>query len=213
MRSKTLRRTSQFLALLSVDSFSIQQCLSNCHLFSFLVTSIHAPHAGCDRAILLSFHFLSHFNSRAPCGGRQLLVLKCQIFSRLQSTHPIRGATDYCTHHCSEVHNYFNPRTPCGGRHNAEGLDVPLFVTSIHAPTRGATIPGRSRCASIYILQFTHPMRGATDKLDLYTLSVTLQFTHPMQGGTLPAFVLPKQTDTSIHAPRMGGDCEKRHHP
>ena len=200
-----------------------------------LRTSIHAPHAGCDRAILLSFHFLSHFNSRAPCGGRQLLVLKCQIFSRLQSTHPIRGATvngcivmlsvllqsthpirgatDYCTHHCSEVHNYFNPRTPCGGRHNAEGLDVPLFVTSIHAPTRGATIPGRSRCASIYILQFTHPMRGATDKLDLYTLSVTLQFTHPMQGGTLPAFVLPKQTDTSIHAPRMGGDCEKRHHP
>jgi len=149
-----------------------------------LRTSIHAPHAGCDRAILLSFHFLSHFNSRAPCGGRQLLVLKCQIFSRLQSTHPIRGATvngcivmlsvllqsthpirgatDYCTHHCSEVHNYFNPRTPCGGRHNAEGLDVPLFVTSIHAPTRGATIPGRSRCASIYILQFTHPMRGAT---------------------------------------------------
>ena len=185
MRSKTLRRTSQFLALLSVDSFSTQQCLSNCHLFSFLVTSIHAPHAGCDRAILLSFHFLSHFNSRAPCGGRQLLVLKCQIFSRLQSTHPIRGATvngcivmlsvllqsthpirgatDYCTHHCSEVHNYFNPRTPCGGRHNAEGLDVPLFVTSIHAPTRGATIPGRSRCASIYILQFTHPMRGATE--------------------------------------------------
>ena len=84
-----------------------------------------------------------------------------QDTSPLQSTHPMRGATwytspKYVVHFSTSIHAphagcddgsgcsamlflTLQSTHPLRGRHNAEGLDVPLFVTSIHAPSRGAT--------------------------------------------------------------------------
>ena len=105
-------------------------------LFALFQTSIHAPHAGCDRAILLSFRFLSHFNSRTPCGVQHTQGEIMDDTLKLQFTHPLRGATRR-TKECFRQRRYFNPRTPCGVRQTNENRTL-----------------GR--------LQSTHLMRGAT---------------------------------------------------
>ena len=78
--------------------------------------SIHAPRAGCDRPRThgcVRGRRISIHAPRAGCdvGAGSQLALSQQF----QSTHPVRGATDYlCS--CHYKYHYFNPRTPCGVR-------------------------------------------------------------------------------------------------
>ena len=55
--------------------------------------SIHAPLAGCDIFILISFRCTIYFNPRTPCGVRHDCGTADGIFGVFQSTHPLRGAT------------------------------------------------------------------------------------------------------------------------
>ena len=169
--------------------------------------SIHAPHAGCDKRILLSF-------------------ISSLLF---QSTHPMRGATGKRIYGGFYIF-YFNPRTPCGVRHhirNNAGFNVnfnprtPCGVRhmdffyrlfrndiSIHAPHAGcdrsseapyerrSDFNPRTPCgvrqescsaSSCYPkFQSTHPMRGATKKkMDNSAKEILFQSTHPMRGATI----------------------------
>ena len=104
--------------------------------------SIHAPLAGCDRCWRRSRRRSSHFNPRTPCGVRRNRHTGGLTWTRFQSTHPLRGATDHrvlfrhavpisihaplagCDPDLRASHSHkahFNPRTPCGVR--------PLFLT------------------------------------------------------------------------------------
>ncbi len=83
--------------------------------------SIHAPHAGCDTIfILLAFSFSSHFNPRTPCGVRRSIDTSRRRLPAFQSTHPMRGATAPPSLLKKPIIN-FNPRTPCGVRRCLRG--------------------------------------------------------------------------------------------
>ena len=99
--------------------------------------SIHAPRVGCDMWIICLLRSRRCFNSRTPCGVRQInqvmLAKRASFNSRtpcgvrlkpmihrtryhlFQFTHPVWGATD--TGVVIELpFNSFNSRTPCGVR-------------------------------------------------------------------------------------------------
>ena len=99
--------------------------------------SIHAPLAGCDEFQLCRYACVHNFNPRTPCGVRPLRVSVEQPLRVFQSTHPLRGATqwempneanwnisihaplagcDKGNHPYTAHYQDFNPRTPCGVR-------------------------------------------------------------------------------------------------
>ena len=121
--------------------------------------SIHAPLAGCDPLSPERFAYSVYFNPRTPCGVRRLtagrqwdshnfnprtpcgvrLCPGCNQKMRciFQSTHPLRGATTFCSQAGRDIRisihaplagcdytarygryhaRHFNPRTPCGVR-------------------------------------------------------------------------------------------------
>ena len=55
--------------------------------------SIHASHAGCDRAYNKALTRNINFNPRIPCGMRRYWFFRCNSNLRFQSTHPMRDAT------------------------------------------------------------------------------------------------------------------------
>ena len=55
--------------------------------------SIHAPHAGSDWHLWMSWSTSSNFNPRSPCGERPVLWLRSGGSNSFQSTLPMRGAT------------------------------------------------------------------------------------------------------------------------
>ena len=153
-------------------------------LVSFKFISIHAPHAGCDKA--------------PPPPNRSR--------PRFQSTHPMRGATRDSGQAWPGLRD-FNPRTPCGVRleekvneyikhvfqstHPMRGATVQaggaLFVRaiSIHAPHAGCDIVTSMRGAFLSVFQSTHPMRGATfQRVARLVRELLFQSTHPMRGAT-----------------------------
>ena len=100
--------------------------------------SIHAPRVGCDPRWESSRREPRCFNSRTPCGVRQLTDdQKAELTS-------------------------FNSRTPCGVRHDHPYFIVPLLDVSIHAPRVGCDIGANMRRSRTLRFQFTHPVWGAT---------------------------------------------------
>ena len=123
----------------------------------YLIVSIHAPRAGCDCLSEPNPFLFKRFNPRTPCGVRHYQQQPCRDVYEFQSTHPVRGATQYLSLHAIEALAFqsthpvrgatthlnniilltcFNPRTPCGVRRHA------LFTflcqrVSIHAPRAG----------------------------------------------------------------------------
>ena len=58
------------------------------------IISIHAPHAGCDKAFCRRYAQRLHFNPRTPCGVRRAVSFSPLSRSPFQSTHPMRGGTE-----------------------------------------------------------------------------------------------------------------------
>ena len=166
--------------------------------------SIHAPRAGCDGICSLTELLTNSFNSRTPCGVRQLGWILFDLSDRFQFTHPVRGAT-------LQV-----------------GDGVALGGVSIHAPRAGCDKPRGDCPRPSATFQFTHPVRGATSilifpPLDIkvsihapragcdvvlvsYHVLATFQFTHPVRGATEAVRQEQIAKLVSIHAPRAGCD-------
>ena len=129
---------------------------------------------------------------------------RLQLF---QSTHPMRGATEY-PEGWKEVTEYFNPRTPCGVRQRKRRLVDPLQFISIHAPHAGCDAAGQLGLLSARLFQSTHPMRGATTRfLRLRLVPLRFQSTHPMRGATRKQQRRARLRKISIHAPHAGCDA------
>ena len=150
--------------------------------FGGLIISIHAPREGCDPAFSTpSAH--CNISIHAPREGCDLRpARKIRERHRFQSTHPMRGATDY----------------------QAIRLSKDAFQ-STH-PVRGAT---PCWCATVRPrigFQSTHPVRGATSYTESTGTFNQFQSTHPVRGAT--AEVADRVLDPliSIHAPREGCD-------
>ena len=133
------------------------------------------------------------------------------------------------------MRQYFNPRSPHGERpaHQSEDDDKPHI--SIHAPAWGATSPAftsapastyfnpRSRMGSDRLLTIVkifigisihappHGERQATQANTTYNNS--FQSTPPAWGATTLKSRIRGNHTISIHAPRMGSDCQSGHVP
>ena len=100
--------------------------------------SIHAAHAGCDVAYCISVAKNVHFNPRSPCGLRPYQQGINKLWSKFQSTQPMRAAT----------------------------LALPdSIMTNIFQstqPMRAATVVPLTWVIVLMLFQSTQPMRAAT---------------------------------------------------
>ena len=188
--------------------------------------SIHAPRAGCDRASVHPSATRTSFNSRTPCGVRQLPPQLLAQPEKFQFTHPVRGAT--------VVNNFGEGSTIVSIHAPRAGCDILitwnyfLAKVSIHAPRAGCDnrqyvviyglirfnsrtpcgvrLPRYLAMALSRKFQFTHPVRGATVRLldDAHTLQVSIHA--PRAGCDLDISGVSRVSDVSIHAPRAGCD-------
>ena len=146
---------------------------------------------------------------------------------KFQSTHPLRGATQFgyalARALVISIHaplagcdplpragrptaSDFNPRTPCGVRRSAiMEVGAWMIFQSTH-PLRGATSLRRASRCRWRIFQSTHPLRGATVTSAVQPLPRLFQSTHPLRGATSRYRSAPGFLPISIHAPLAGCD-------
>ncbi len=177
-----------------------------------------------------AFSIIPNFNPRTPCGVRQPIILVLILWAVFQSTHPVRGATEYHGQRVVTLKiSIHAPRAGCD-RRSLSSRRIGLLFQSMH-PVRGAT--GGTLTSGYAVVDF-NPRTPCGVRLSVeYNLSnvgnfnprtpcgvrraednrigpsLVFQSTHPVRGATIPA--APSQLDSiiSIHAPRAGcdGDC------
>ena len=124
----------------------------------------------------------------APREGGDFPVYRCHVGGGKISIHAPREGGDALR--VSDIPGWqdFNPRPPRGGRPG--GIFVyPLFLS----------------------FQSTPPARGATEALASVDLKGEFQSTPPARGATNQAAIGHHVFAISIHAPREGGDENRRH--
>ena len=123
-----------------------------------------------------------------------MIILPHGIYSKFQSTRPVRGATpyyirkdtdpkvsihapragrDYARQSRTPSFRRFNPRAPCGARLSAALMLDFILVFQSTRPVRGATFPLHS-LRTRFQFQSTRPVRGATVLIGAHTK--TLRF-------------------------------------
>ena len=147
-------------------------------------TSIHAPHTGCDQRASDAIEIEIKLQFTHLMRGATISALRENNLLLLQFTHPMRGTTCLTDEQGWHLTN-FNPRTPCGARRDMSLLKAVHITTSIHALHAGRDETRLCELFGVFELQFTHPMRRATQ------LSSSWQ----------------KRDPTSIHAPHAGCDA------
>ena len=125
-----------------------------------LVVSIHAPLAGCDRGLPSARRTRSSFNPRTPRGVRLNSWHHGLRTSSFQSTHPSRGATR--RRGARRQARGFQSTHPSRGATVLVYRDVYERIVSIHAPLAGCDFPARPSASARRLFQSTHPSRGAT---------------------------------------------------
>ena len=151
-----------------------------------------------------------NFNPRPPCGGRQNPGFDTVCKLVFQSTPPVRGATRLHLAQRPE-HRHFNPRPPCGGRrvYVGDGYTIEAFQST--PPVRGATINLPAGNYNDNQFQSTPPVRGATPCApSANAIAYLFQSTPPVRGATVSGYASFIEQFISIHAPRAGGDAQRR---
>ena len=156
-------RLKDYLHLLALDEFQFTHPVRGATVrvggkYVNYIVSIHAPRAGCDSEVLKWYISTNCFNSRTPCGVRQMIGILNLRRRAFQFTHPVRGATifhethqadprvsihapragcDEAVKRAGEMDKRFNSRTPCGVRPRGYELADQNYDVSIHAPRAG----------------------------------------------------------------------------
>ena len=97
------------------------------------------------------------------------------------------------------------PRVGCD---SALGYQEIEERVSIHAPRVGCDTTIQIHCGVVYLFQFTHPVWGATVVNLMLLARKMFQFTHPVWGATHYQLAHQPAPAVSIHAPRVGCDCD-----
>ena len=144
--------------------------------------SIHAPRVGCDPRWESSRREPRCFNSRTPCGVRQLTDdQKAELTS-------------------------FNSRTPCGVRHLVSAYQQHLDEFQFTHPVWGATTMRGHISAYPVSFNSRTPCGVRLKRLLKVMILLRFQFTHPVWGATQPQARAGEARRVSIHAPRVGCD-------
>ena len=144
---------------------------------SFILISIHTPHAGSDE-IDFQPHSPLSISIHTPHAGSDIRLFdSCRLKLTFQSTLPMRGATSLIPTQLSASANFnphspcgerrvttfnhgvvfphFNPHSPCGERLFCAQVDVVYIQISIHTPHAGSDVsavssPSIQTCISIH---------------------------------------------------------------
>ena len=122
--------------------------------------SIHASHAGGDKAIGRASAAIACFNPRLPC-GRRLAGDRGHIGYGKVSIHASHAGGDQPVVILSNMELRFNPRLPCGRRHGrrADQHHASRFNPRLPCGRR----PSSMLCTMLFAMfQSTPPMREAT---------------------------------------------------
>ena len=172
------------------------------------IISIHAPRAGCDSIARRSLTRSGEFQSTHPVRGATEFVK--QHFAKGQiSIHAPRAGCDRATQGGFPCRRNFNPRTPCGVRPSSAVSDGCSCYFNPRTPCGvRPTIPVCFCKRALF--QSTHPVRGATENKVIIIDESQFQSTHPVRGATLTIISILPTLQISIHAPRAGCDLEYR---
>ena len=189
--------------------------------------SIHAPRAGRDYPSRIGIRRTgyAHFNPRAPCGARRVVIAAPhhrpvisihaphagrdvilnpipQEVALFQSTRPMRGATISLTLRRSAA-LYFNPRAPCGrdGLYGYSRYLLPEFQST--RPVRARRGPP-ARPTAAYLFQSTRPVRARLSGSEQAVYHPQFQSTRPVRARLLGTTQQYYGQYISIHAPRAG---------
>ena len=117
-------------------------------------------HTGCDLRNLRVFGSLGGFQSTHPHGVRLSYIEEVHPNDWFQSTHP-HGVRLYSAYE-ADCNFEFQSTHPHGVRPWNFRTDIRLSIVSIHAPTRGATLPFQHMDTSACHVSIHAPTRGAT---------------------------------------------------
>ena len=138
----------------------------------------------------------------APTRGATISLSRYLDIAGFQSTHP-HGVrlTDAL---CVAAMILFQSTHPHGVRHCIMPTEIDVYIVSIHAPTRGATM-SKTICDLKIDVSIHAPTRGATfGKNTTYCPTIWFQSTHP-HGVRLYTNTLNYGLNcVSIHAPTRG---------
>ena len=150
--------------------------------------SIHAPRVGCDILCLLLVSIILLFQFTHPVWGATRCTPVLWCMAKFQFTHPVWGATPHFSAlGYQEIVSIHAPRVGCDCR----GLTPCRLYYSFNSRTpcgvRPRTLVDRD---NVNKFQFTHPVWGATERLQIQLALAKFQFTHPVWGAT----AMPKGT-------------------
>ena len=191
--------------------------------------SIHAPARGATKTMQKCSLSVWNFNPRSRKGSDGITMGGAWKFFRFQSTLP-QGErhvywisnNDDCKFQSTlpqgERRNFiqtivpsfdFNPRSRKGSDQEYNDLRG-KYEISIHAPARGATLPG---CSSEWgsDISIHAPARGATKKVSENYVTKAISIHAPARGATKDFDELSEFFFISIHAPARGATISSYH--
>mgnify|MGYP001324571216 CR=1 FL=1 len=166
----------------------------------FLVVSIHAPARGATlKGISESKH--SMVSIHAPARGATNIPRAKNKDVKFQSTRP-RGAR-LCIRLDDKLSRVFQSTRPRGARPALPKLSYRQPSVSIHAPARGATLPGQRGC--LVLQSFNPRARAGRDSWRTINFTSTPSFNPRARAGRdLSARGAALGSSVSIHAPARG---------
>ena len=160
---------------------------------------------GCDYKTRLLSPTYESFNSRTPCGVRQMRLAE-RLQSFRVSIHAPRVGCDAHLNDLKTLVKGFNSRTPCGVRHAGERPRSVDHRFNSRTPC-GVRLRNPLKTLMPMQFQFTHPVWGATYLAwSCRQQKIVFQFTHPVWGATPNGGYRSCDGGVSIHAPRVGCD-------
>ena len=190
--------------------------------------SIHAPRAGRDLLLVISFLLISmYFNPRAPCGARPACFATIHATNPISihapragrdQSHVVLGSVRRISIHAPRAGRdpgpawgtpgeaYFNPRAPCGARlpnSIAPSMTLPFQSTR---PVRGATRSGLCGDRPQWHFNPRAPCGARLRRYPPREKKHKFQSTRPVRGATRAHLRAAGGVHISIHAPRAGRD-------
>ncbi len=190
--------------------------------------SIHAPRVGRDEFQTFENYQSEHFNPRAPCGARLLLLSGNDNFGVI-SIHAPRVGRDEAYTATIAADSDFNPRAPCGARResvytwknnsnfNPRAPCGARLIDEFIMQCEDANFNPRAPCGARLLLLSgndnfgvisIHAPRVGRDHIG-HNGDITFkvfQSTRPVWGATPPLILWCSHRLISIHAPRVGRD-------
>ena len=150
-----------------------------------------------------------HFNPRAPCGARHLLVGRALCVCLDFNPRAPCGARRHLIPRVYED-SHFNPRAPCGARHEGAKKMLTENIFQSTRPMRGATL-FPSSCRKWGNISIHAPHAGRDSKI-VVSISTITNFNPRAPCGARPGRSGGFGSDgrISIHAPHAGRDYMKR---